>query len=283
MKKVLIPVLLLVLATMACSLTGSSTPTQQLPPTEAVVQVQVATEPPAPAPTQEPTVSQPSEPEEEDQPSAPEEEPAAQDDGGFFYEEFDGDLSAWVPFVIAGDAKKTYTKPFSDRLKFELPNSETYAYVENTNVSYDDVYVEATVETIKGGENGISLFCRGSDKGFYEFRIHTLGRFAGTIEAYRFDFMLRERKKVPYVNLLKDRERLSTYDIKAGFNTNVLGLMCRGDEIRLFVNGVEQLPMPGGEPIRDSTLKEGTVGIAVMSFSNGTVDVEFDSVSTSAP
>ncbi len=278
MKKVLIPVLLLMLITMACSLTGGSTPTE-IPPTEVVVQIQAPTEPPAPTPTIEPTVPQSSEPTE----APPAEEPTPEDTGGYFYEEFDGDLSSWIPFVIAGDAKKEYAKVVSDRLKFELPNTETYAYVENTDSTFDDVYVETSVETVKGGENGVSLFCRGSDKGFYEFRIHTVGRYAGTIEAYRFDFTLRDRKQVPYVNLLKDRERLSTYDIKAGYNTNVLGLMCVGDEIRLFINGVEQLPMPGGEPIRDSVLKDGTVGIAAMSFSQGIVDVEFDSVSTSAP
>lgn len=275
MKKIFIPVILLMLVTMACSLTGGSKPTP-IPPTEVVIQL--PTQPPAPTSTTAPT-----EPPVEPTVEQPTEEPTPEETGGYFVEEFDGDLSAWIPFVIAGNAEKEFSKVVSGRLKFELPNTETYAYVENTQSLFDDVYVETSVETVKGGENGISLFCRGSDKGFYEFRVHTVGRYAGTIEAYRFDFSLRDRKKVPYVNLLKDRERLSTYDIKAGYNTNILGLMCVGDEIRLFINGVEQLPMPGGEPIRDSTLAEGTVGVGVMSFNQGDVDVEIDSISTSAP
>ena len=274
MKKTIIPLLFLMLALMACSLTGKSTPAP-VPTVEEVVQV--ATQPPASTPTTEPTVPPP-DPTEVLPTEAPTEESSP-----YFYEEFDGDLSAWTHFVIAGDSKKEYAKVISDRLKFELPNAETYAYVENTNYTFDDVYVETNVETVKGGENGIALFCRGSDKGFYEFRIHTVGRYAGSIEAYRFDFSLRDRKKVPYVNLLKDRERLNTMDIKAGYNTNVIGLMCVGNEIRLFINGVEQLPMPGGEPIRDDVLTDGTVGVAAMSFSQGNVDVEFDNVSTSAP
>lgn len=274
MKKALIPVLLLMFVTMACAITGGGEATQPPPTEEVVLQ---PTE--APPPTLEPTVP----PQEEPTEAAPTSEPEPEDTGGFFVEEFDGDLSSWVPFVIAGDAKKEYAEAFGDRLKFELPSSETYAYVENTAVTFQDVYVETEVETIKGGANGIALFCRGSDQGFYEFRVHTMGRFAGTFEAYRFDFKLRERNKVPYVNLLKDRERLSTYDIKAGLDTNVLGLMCVDDEIRLFINGVEQLPMPGGEPIRDNVLSEGTVGVAAMSFSDGIVDLEFESVSTSAP
>ncbi|MCC6147521.1 MAG: hypothetical protein IT308_08140 [Anaerolineaceae bacterium] len=277
MKKILVPILLLMLVTMACALTGSpALPTAEPTPEKAVLE---PTDLPPSPPTEEPAETPQEEPTEAVSPT----EPVEEETGGYFFEEFDGDLSDWTPFVIAGDTKKEYVDTFGDRLKFELPNAETYAYVENVAVTYDDVYVETVVETIKGGENGIALFCRGSDKGFYEFRIHTMGRFAGTYEAYRFDFMLRERNKVPYVNLLKDRERISTYDIKAGLDTNALGLMCAGDEIRLFINGIEQLPVNGKDPIRDNVLSNGTVGIAAMSFSQGIVDVEFDSVSTSAP
>lgn len=287
MKKALIPIILLMFVTMACALTGGGEVTQPPPtqavdlqPTEAPSQppTKEPTEPSSP-PTKEPATPPQGEPTEAGSP--PEPEPGKTD--GYFVEKFDGDLSSWTPFVIAGDTKKEYAEVFSRRLKFELPNSETYAYVENTSSTFQDVYVETEVETIAGGGNGISLFCRGSDQGFYEFRIHTMKKNAGSFEVYRFDFLLRERGKVPYVNLLKDRERLFTQDIKAGLNTNVLGLMCSGDEIRLFINGIEQLPMPGGKTIRDNVLTDGTVGVGAMSFSDGPVHVEFVSVSASAP
>jgi len=279
MKRTLIPVLILMFVTMACALTGGGETVQPPAPTTAVEIQPTEARPPteAPAPTEAPPPTE-----------APQAEPTEavsnnNDAGDYFVEKFDGDLSDWTPFVVAGDAKKEYAEVVGGQLKIELPNNETYAYVENTAHSYQDVYVETEVETVKGGENGIALFCRGSSKGWYEFRIHTMGRYAGTLEAYRFDAKLRERNKVPYVNLLKGQERLSTYDIKAGLNMNDLGLMCVNNEIRLFINGVEQLPMPGGKPIYDDVLSEGTVGVAAMSFSQGFVHVEFSSVSTSAP
>lgn len=276
MKKALIPALMILWITMACSLTGRKVETQVPPVIEATIVEQPTEAPPTVEPTMPPLV-------ETTEEILPTEEPIVEESDGYFIEEFDGDLSGWQPFVIAGDPKKDYARVVGERLKFEIPNTETYAYVENIETQFEDVYVEAEIETIKGGANGIALFCRGSDKGFYEFRIHTVGPYAGSFEVYRFDFTLRERKKVPYVNLLGGHARLNSIDIHAGFKTNTIGLMCVNDEIRLFINGVEQLPMPGGEPVRDDILTQGTIGVGAMSFSGGIVDVEIDSVSTLAP
>ncbi len=202
--------------------------------------------------------------------------------GDYFTEEFDGDLSSWQPFVIAGDPSKEYITSIKDRLKFELPSPETYVYLEQNNYSYTDVYVESQFTTIRGGDNGSSVFCRGSSDGWYEVRISTKGTYAGSYAVYRFEFALRDQKKNPYV-LLSGNDHVFTQDIVAGDGkVNTLGMLCSGTEIRVYINGVEQV-MPNKKTIEDSVLSQGTVGIGAMSFSKGTVDLEFDRVSTDQP
>jgi S1-C subfamily serine protease len=199
----------------------------------------------------------------------------------YYTEEFDGDLTNWQTWVVAGDSAKDYAEVVTDRLKFELPNPETYAYVENVAFSYPDVYVEADVDTIRGGDNAFALFCRGSSDGWYEFRVHTVGQYAGSWEIYRFDANLRAQGKVPYVRLINN-ERVFSTDIVGGYKKNNFGMLCTGNELHLYINGIEQA-QPNGKIITDNTLSEGTVGMGVMSFSHGTVDMEVERYSILQP
>lgn len=200
--------------------------------------------------------------------------------GDYFTEDFSGDFSAWKTWVVAGNPNKEYASVVNNRLKFEMPNPETYAYVENQNYVYGDVYVEAEVETIRGGENAMSVICRGNPQGWYELRVHTVGSQAGTYEVYRYDEQVKAQKRNPYVNLMKNIERLSTMDIAAGFRINNIGLFCEGSNIHVYINGVEQF-LPTKEYITDNTFTEGTVGVGAMSYSKGTVEVDFVRVFTS--
>lgn len=203
--------------------------------------------------------------------------------GDYFDEEFDGDLTSWEPFVVAGDAAKEddYVYGIKGRIKFELPSPETYIYVEQVNYTYADVYVEAQFTTIRGGDNGAALFCRGSGDGWYELRVSTKGTYAGSYAVYRFDADLRSQKKNPYV-LLSGNDHAFTPDIVAGDNKkNTIGMLCEGNEIRIYINGVEQIL--NRKVIQDSVLSEGTVGIGAMSFSKGLVDLEYDWVYTDQP
>jgi len=198
----------------------------------------------------------------------------------YFKDTFDSDLSAWKTFVVAGDKKKTYVEGSNGRLKFELPSAETYAYAHNANYVYQDVYVEAQFETINSGTNGIAVICRANEGGWYEFRVHTNGQYQGTYELYRYDESVRSQGKNPYVQLIKGGERWSSMDIKNGLKVNTIGIMCIGNEFHFYINGKEQ---SGHKKIPvDSTFTQGTVGVGAMSFSVGTVRIEFDYVGTGA-
>jgi hypothetical protein len=289
-KKILIPIIVLMLAVMSCTInlpnndtgkdveeeeTVEEVDTEEVE-TEEVETEEVETEEPVttvsdtPAPTLAvPTVVIPT--------VAP--------TTGYFSDDFDGDLSSWVPYVIAGNPDMTYVTPVGHRLVFELPRlTETYAYVANTAAEFEDVYVEANFESKTNTPNGISVLCRISDLGWYELRVYTSGPEVGRFSLYRFDFDLRSQKKNPYVNLLGGYSTLTSVDLLNGQRVNTIGLLCQGDSIVPYINGVQQNGSDR-KPLKvvDSNWMPGNVGIGAMSFSGEVVKVEFDWVETSEP
>lgn len=199
--------------------------------------------------------------------------------GGTFTEDFQGDLTNWSEFVLAGNSAKKYTTVESTGLRFEIPSTETYVYGEYVPGKYQDVYIETEFETLGPGQNGVALFCRGSDKGFYELRVSTAGATGSSFQLFRYDFNLRSQGRNPYVNLLGGYDRLRTVDLVSGiYKTNKIGLLCEGQNIRVFINGVEQVKAKN-EYWTDNTLADGTIGIGAMSFSQGVVKVDFYNVS----
>ena len=255
----LISMSLLVL--LACSLGGAKA-TEEPP----ILEIPTLAPPPIEAPTLPPP------PPVEEAPAEPEpevEEPALT--GGPFV----ATDASWKEHVAAGDSSKEFTLQMGRRMIFELPSAETYAYVFAEDVSFGDVYVETEVETVKADRNGIALICRQSDRGWYELRIATRGIETGSYQLYRYDPDLLARKQVPYVNLLKNMTKVNTPDIINGvLKINTLGFSCKGEELRVFINGVEQLP-PDKRVVTDNRLKEGSVGMGAMSFGNGPVQIEF--------
>jgi S1-C subfamily serine protease len=201
-------------------------------------------------------------------------------DGDYFLDEFEGDLSNWQQWVAAGNSSQNYAEVVNNRLKVKLPSAETYTYIENLGYVYDDVYVETEFTTIAGGRNGMAVICRSSDVGWYEFRISTRGMYAGSYEIYRFDFEQKSKGRNPYVRLIAS-ERTYSQDIKNGFQTNAIGMSCYGNELRFWVNGVEQTRH--NKAVVDNVLSSGYVGIGVMSFSDGPVDIESNYVGTDSP
>jgi len=289
-KKILIPIIVLMLAVMSCTINLPNTETGDDVEEEETVEVEeteeeetedveteeMETEEPViissdtPAPTVAvPTVVIPT--------VAP--------TSGYFSDDFDGDLSNWVPYVIAGNPDMTYVTPVGNRLVFELPRlTETYAYVANTAAEFEDVYVEANFESKTNTPNGISVLCRISDMGWYELRVYTSGPEVGKFSLYRFDFELRSQKKNPYVNLLGGYSTLSSVDLLNGQRVNTIGLLCQGNSVIPYINGVQQNGSDR-KPLEviDSNWMAGNVGIGAMSFSGEAVKVEFDWVNTFEP
>ena len=161
------------------------------------------------------------------------------------------------------------------RFVIDLPSAETYSYAFVDGAEYGDVYVEVDVETVKADNNGIAVICRQSDEGWYELRIATRGPNTGSYQMFRYDPSLIARKQVPYVNLLRNLTKVNTPDIINGsLKINNIGFSCKGEELRVFINGVEQLP-PDKQLVTDDRLDSGSVGFGAMSFGGGPVQTEF--------
>jgi len=207
----------------------------------------------------------------------------------YFNEDFTNNVSNWRQWVPAGDPSKSYVKVVLGRLRFELPSTETYVYVQNTKYTYADVLAVAKFETVEtDGGNGVAVLCRVSDKGWYELRVSTMGSQAGRIWIYRYDPRLKALGENPYVNLLLQPYSLESIPIAAiknGFAINTIGFQCSGNKLSVYANGNAMIHPRLLVPITvtDSTLTDGNVGLGVMSFSTGKSYVEFINVSTNPP
>ena len=299
MKRLIYPILILFLTTMACTIGsfGQQAPTKTVEEPSATPLFKVPTDVPVvqALPTDTAIPPEPTTPPKPTTPPNSNPTATAQIQGGlntgsdFFKEDFKGNVDNWKQWVPAGDPTKSYFKLDLGRLRFELPSTETYVYVQNTKFTYQDVLAVTTFETVEtDGKNGVAILCRISDHGWYELRVSTMGDRAGWIQIYRYDPRLKALGENPYVNLLLPTYQLESIPISAiknGFAVNTIGLQCKGNTLSVYINGQAMIHPRLNVPIivTDNTLQEGTVGVGVMSFSTGKSYVEFIGVSTNQP
>jgi hypothetical protein len=269
--KVLVLLSLSFVLLIACSFGGGTTEEQPMEiPTLAPPPVEEPVEPPPPPPTEEAPA-----PEAQPAEELPAEEPPVVEEAAPAGGPLVGSDASWVQFVAAGDSSKEFGTAMGGRFVIDLPSAETYSYAFVDGAEYGDVYVEVDVETVKADNNGIAVICRQSDEGWYELRIATRGPNTGSYQMFRYDPSLLARKQVPYVNLLKNLTKVNTPDIINGsLKINNIGFSCKGEELRVFINGVEQLP-PDKQLVTDDRLDSGSVGFGAMSFGSGPVQTEF--------
>jgi hypothetical protein len=270
MKRILHLIAILTLTAMACSLGGvtGSQATVEVP-TQVVEQVQPTI---APTFTLVPTLPLPTLAPTEAVVEQPTEQPPVEPDPEVQF----------IAWVVAGDASKSFTEFYDDKIVLELPKSETYSYVRMDGVDYDDVYVEVTAETMSpSSSNGLAVMCRASELGWYELRVSTVGPNTGSWMMYFYNYRLKEQGKNPYVRLIKTTEKVNSVHIVNGYNLNSIALSCIGNEIRPYINGVEQIY--NKTIVTDDNLSSGMVGFGGMSFGVGPVTFEFTDFSTSVP
>ena len=267
--KVLVLLSLSLVLLLACSFGGDKAEEEPVEiPTLAPPLVEEPVEPPPPPPVEEEAPAPEEAPPAEEEAPAPEEAPPVA-------EPLVGSDATWVQFVAAGDKSKEFGTEMGSRFVIDLPSAETYSYAYVDGAEFGDVYVEAEMETVKADNNGISVICRYSDDGWYELRIATRGPNTGSYQMFRYDPSLLARKQVPYVNLLKNLTKVNSPDIINGsLKINTVGFSCKGEELRVFINGVEQLP-PDKQVVTDDRLDSGSVGFGAMSFGGGPVQIEF--------
>lgn len=174
-----------------------------------------------------------------------------------FEDGFDGDISqgGWTSFVI-GDDSDYMVQQKPGRVYMEVNTSQTTVYLINDDFWASDVYVE-TYETKVGGPNymNVSVICRASDAGWYEFSI-TSGGYWEIWKNYDNEFTRLNTGASKYIKVQSD--------------PNLLQASCVGQNLTFWVN--EQRV---GETT-DRDLTEGQVGVSVSTFDLKGVEVEFE-------
>ena len=216
-----------------------------------------------------------------------EEEPAKQDSGEipqgdpdapqFFRDEFDGPLDEvnWYSeysFYVDEDVEEgdeeaipNYTiEQERGVLKFSLESPWLYIYQTYTPHMYQDVRIDLEVENKGVNTNNISLFCRNTDYGWYEF-IATSGGYYSIMRYYE-----------------DGNEELATGGIRSikfgDTKKNVFTAICKGKYLTYIVNDVE-IAKVKDEEIPD----EGYVGLNVSAEDIIPVAVEVNWVEISEP
>ena len=258
LSPLLIPVLLIALVGLACSLTPA-TSTQE--PTSPPPVVQQSTQPPVATalevPTAEPTEAPIVAPTE-----APTEVPA------YFTEDFNGDIPNWSYFIMHGDKKLMDLGTHNGSLVFNLTGEDLYTYLTYDPWSYDNVRIDASADNRGMNDNSVCLICRYSEEeGWYEFNIGNDGLW----QVFVYDITTGT-----HYQMLNSGGSTA---INTGKAVNEYTAICDGTTLSLYINGVKATSFDE----HTYALRKGLVGIGVSAYQVLPVIVEFDKVSISKP
>ena len=258
-RKMIIPILMLILVTLACDSNplAASEPEATLTPTP--IQLVDPTDTPQSIPTAKPTDTSPPPTPTSDEPTA---EPVPTDTPSgpvYFREEFDNDIN-WTFEYITGNNQDQCVGPELKEggLWWRCPSGqETHLKVYEEEHTYQDVVVQAEIENFGANANWVSLLCRVSDDGFYEFRFTS----AGLYEIFRFDWSLKQAGKTPYVFIGGG----ATQFMNPGKDLNTVAMVCAGDYFEFYANGHQIDPsIPPTLRKEFTRITEGGVGIGFM-------------------
>ena len=238
---------LLLIVGLACSFGAGSEGNPTAPPQPTAVQVIEPTTAPTEVPP-EPTVVLPTE------------EPPVPQAQGFFTEEFDQDPgSDWVVDIIGpgADAHEDSVKTeFSNsRMRIELPEDQLYFYYTYTAFSYENVRLDLRADNRGVNYNNVSLFCRGSSDGWYEWSVRSDGLWDLWAVTDKFNLIYHG----------------GTTDLKQGKEVNEYSMICQDKKISMFINGQEIKQ----SPVIDNKygLRDGTVGFNISSLDRKIIPV----------
>jgi S1-C subfamily serine protease len=187
----------------------------------------------------------------------------------FYTEEFDpgtNTVDNWYWFLTNGDENRFDIYTENGRLVFDINGNDIYSYYAYDPWVYENVRIDALVENRGKNNNNVSLICRGSDQGWYEFSIANNGLW--WIYAY-------DNSDDTY-NQLADGGSTA---VNMGKDVNEYTIFCYGDTLSFNINGIETHTMKE----TNFAFREGQVGIGVSSFNVLPIIVEFDWVTISEP
>lgn len=131
--------------------------------------------------------------------------------------------------------------------------------------TFTDVRLDTSAENLGRNNNNISLICRESDAGWYEFNVYNNGNY----DILYYDDLVKH----DYVTIYSG----ASTAINMGKAVNKYTAICSGDQLVLGINGVEV------RRVKHKDLKSGRVGFGVSSFNVLPIIVEFDYFSASVP
>ncbi len=240
---------------LACGFDFGAKTQEPPPPPPAIIQ-------PTSAPPQ-PLVEQPSPIPPTESPPTPIPPPPSP----FFKEEFLADvLGDWTNFIKKDDPKSSDSKAKyaieNGKLVFTIEDNYLYSYLVYDKQSYKDVRLEVSADNRGKNNNNVSLICRYSDDGWYEFNIANNGMY--NIYAYDSKGIVHKG-----YNQIKSG---GSNAIRMGRDTNVYVAVCSGKILTLYINGVETASVTDNKFV----FPDGKVGISVSSFNVYPIIVEFE-------
>jgi hypothetical protein len=182
-----------------------------------------------------------------------------------YFTDFDGTMDNWTYFLMNGNKDGFTANAEDNKLKVDISQTNTWVYFENDAVSVDNVRLDTVADNLGANANNVSLFCRYSEsEGWYEFNIANNGEWW----IYRYD-----ANSSKYVQLYSG----GSTAIHMGKDTNEYMAVCDGDNLTLYINGVQI------HTVKDKNLKSGLAGLSLSSFDVTPVTVDFDSFTMSVP
>lgn len=192
-------------------------------------------------------------------------DPSASASGDVYYfTEFEDDLADWTYFLMSGKDENFTLNAENGKLRFDIQQRDTYVYLINNALDVADVRIDTSNENLGRNANNISLMCRYSDRGWYEFNIASNGEYS----ILRYD-----ANNQTYRALWTGGSTL----INMGQEVNEYSAVCQGDSLSLYINGGFV------KTIKDDSIKSGLAGISVSSFGSIPIIVEFDAFAMSVP
>jgi hypothetical protein len=203
-------------------------------------------------------------------PAEPTEDTSATSEAQAFYvEEFDGDLSNFTYDVLnfgSGSSDDATIDAVDGALKFNNNGQDLYTYVYYEPYTYTDVRIDMEAENLATNDNSITLVCRyNPDLGWYEYNIDNDGEWT----LFYYDNVVAQK----YVKLYDG----GSTAIHMGRDTNTYTMICQGQEISLYINGVFT------HTFEHKDLKEGQIAFGVSSYDSYPVKVNINWLEISQP
>jgi len=241
------PFILLAILLTACQPAVISTP---LPPTETELPLPSATASLSPSPVPAtPTVT-----------LAP--APLA------FTEQFDGNLPYWTFQQVDNGHPASDPNVENGFLVFDLTGPNQWVYAIYNTPTYADVRVDAQTDLPAAGTGAFGIVCRYSEEqGWYEFNVYADQTYVLLFGQWLAQGVAR------YTPLFRN----GSEKIKAG--ANQIGLLCQGNTITPFINGVQMRSWQDNK----FGLKTGKIGISAASFGSGPFTIAYDWLKVSQP